>query len=184
MSGCWPKTDSSTTKSTAAIPPFFRALDQLGGSGTRGPPLDFFLPRLRARDCASARLRGRPRAGRVSIRPPWVPRCLRRRFFLVCAIECRLAEHVLDHVALRVEVLDRRVVRITLERGLWREPDQLRLDRTGAVLGGESLDLGDDLRERHIMRVVNVDRDLTLPRVARKAQGSDAAKTATRLPQS
>ena len=36
---------------------------------------------------ASPRLRARPRAGRVSIRPPWVPRCLRRRFFLVCAID-------------------------------------------------------------------------------------------------
>ncbi len=64
------------------MPPFFSALDQLAGWGVRSPGF-FFLPRLRARFWASARLLGRPRAGRVSIRPPWVPRCLRRRFFFV-----------------------------------------------------------------------------------------------------
>jgi hypothetical protein len=123
----------TATKSTAAIPPFFSALDQLGGSGTRGPAL---FDRLRARACASARFRARPRVGRLSILPPWVPRCLRRRFFFVWAIQWRLAEHVLDDVAPGIEALDRRVARVALEGRLGREPDQLRLDGRGAVLGG------------------------------------------------
>jgi hypothetical protein len=42
--------------------------------------------RERARAFASSRLRGRERR-LVSIRPPWVPRCLRRLRFLVCATQ-------------------------------------------------------------------------------------------------
>src|SRR6266446_10257339 len=113
--GFWPISDSTPRKRIEAMPPFFSALDQVGAAGTRGPP--FFFVRLRARDCASARLRARPRTGRVSMRPPWVPRCFRRRFFFVCAIDRRLPEHVLDHVTLRVEVPDRRLVGVALERG-------------------------------------------------------------------
>ena len=37
----------------------------------------------RARAFASSRLRGRAARRLVSMRPPWVPRCLRRRFFFV-----------------------------------------------------------------------------------------------------
>src|SRR5215212_3043807 len=112
------------TKRIAAMAPFFRALDQLGSDGTRGPP--FFLDRLRARDCASARLRGRPRAGRVSIRPPWVPRCLRRRFFFVLAIDRMRTEIVLHHGTPRVEVSDGGLVWISLHRRLRNQPDELR----------------------------------------------------------
>jgi hypothetical protein len=44
------------------------------------------LLRERARAFASSRLRGRPTLRFVSIRPPWVPRRLRRRLFFVWAI--------------------------------------------------------------------------------------------------
>src|SRR5262245_11571103 len=179
--GCWPKRKSSATKRTAAIPPFLSALDQLAGWGVRSP--GFFLERLRARACASARLRARPRAGRVSIRPPWVPRCLRRRFFFVWAIGKRLAEHVLDHVALRVEILDRNVLRIVLEGGLGGQPHELGLDRLGAVLGGEPLDLGHDVRQRHTDRIMHVDRDLALPAVTRQSERPHPGETSTRLSQ-
>jgi hypothetical protein len=73
-------TISVTMSSPEMTNPRMMALRQLGGRSTRGPR---FL--LRARCCASARLRGRPRR-LVSIRPPWVPRCLRRLRFLVCAM--------------------------------------------------------------------------------------------------
>ena len=73
---------SRAKKRTDAIPAFFSELFQLGGFGVRGSR---FLVLLFARARASARLRALPRAGRRSIRPPWVPRCLRRRFFLVWA---------------------------------------------------------------------------------------------------
>ena len=74
------KTSRVAISSPEMTNPRMMALRQLGGRSTRGAR---FL--LRARCCASARLRGRPRR-LLSIRPPWVPRCLRRLRFLVCAM--------------------------------------------------------------------------------------------------
>ena len=118
------------------------ALRQVGG--VVGPLARWRL--RRARDCApgacaSARLRGRPRR-LVSIRPPWVPRCLRRRFFLVWAtarnlIGRGLAEPPLDHVLGRVEAADRQVLRVARQRRLGHQADQLGLDGPGAVRRGE-----------------------------------------------
>ena len=66
----------------AATRPRVIELRQVGGWSTRATGL-----RLeRAWAFASARLRGLERRVLVSMRPPWVPRCLRRRFFLVCAM--------------------------------------------------------------------------------------------------
>src|SRR4051812_45528603 len=90
-------TANRTKKRTAARPPLPNELFQVGGvsslSWRLGAPLPppfpppFFaeVRRCAAWAFASARLRGRLREGRVSTRPPWVPRCLRRRFFLVFA---------------------------------------------------------------------------------------------------
>src|SRR6478609_10356496 len=106
------KISSRTTKKmTAAVTPRMIELRQVGGRSTRATGL-----RLeRARALASARLRGLERV-LVSMRPPWVPRRLRRRFFLVCAMALNLIGHggqpPLDDVALRVEAAHRHVHRI------------------------------------------------------------------------
>ena len=68
-------------KIAAAMAPRIAAWRQVGGASVFGVG----LRRERARDFASSRLCGRPVRRLVSIRPPWVPRCLRRRFFFVCA---------------------------------------------------------------------------------------------------
>ena len=71
---------------TAATRPRMTELRQVGGRSARAAGL-----RLeRARAFASSRLRGRARRRLVSMRPPWVPRRLRRRFFLVWAIGSRI----------------------------------------------------------------------------------------------
>src|SRR5215213_4458849 len=164
---------------TAARAPFLIALDQLGGFGTAGPP--FFFVRVRACAFASDRLRARPRAGRVSIRPPWVPRCLRRRFFFVWAIALNLAENVLDHVTHWIEVADRWLVGISLDGGLWNEADELGLDRPRAVLCREPRDLRDDLRQGHRAGVVDVHRDLRALALARQPEGADSRQPTARL---
>ena len=69
-------------KITAATAPRIAAWRQVGGASVFWAG----LRRERARAFASSRLWGRPARRLVSIRPPWVPRCLRRRFFLVWAI--------------------------------------------------------------------------------------------------
>jgi hypothetical protein len=69
-------------KITAAIAPRLIELRQVGGLSVFGAA----LRPARARAFASSRLRGRPLRRFVSIRPPWVPRCLRLRFFRVWAI--------------------------------------------------------------------------------------------------
>src|SRR5882757_2817917 len=55
----------------------------------------------------------------------------------------RLAENVLDHVTLGVEVADRGLVGIALDRHLRHETHQLRLDRPDAVIGREPVELLD-----------------------------------------
>src|SRR5581483_10552487 len=180
VTGFWPNRASSPRKRTAATAPFLSAVDQLGGCGTRSPGF-FFFERLRARCCASARLRARPRAGRVSMRPPCVPRCLRRRLFLVWAIERRLAENVFDHVTLGIEAADRRLARIAGERLGRGEPDQMGLDRVRAAGGGEPGELGDQRGERNLLRVLDVDRHLAAASLEGQAEGADARQTPARL---
>jgi hypothetical protein len=75
-------TIKSTVKIAAATAPRVIELRQVGGASTFGADL---RPE-RARAFASSRVRGRPTRRLASIRPPWVPRCLRRRFFLVWAM--------------------------------------------------------------------------------------------------
>src|SRR5512132_3926790 len=103
--GLWKAISVTTSRPETARPRQIAPL-QVGGPFPRG------VRRLdRARACASARLRGRARI-RVPMRPPWVPRCLRRRRFLVCAIsvslrEARPMKAALDQVPLGVETADR-----------------------------------------------------------------------------
>src|SRR6476661_721371 len=76
---------------------------QVGGRSTF---LVFVVRCDRARAFASWRLRGRA-VRRVSIRPPWVPRCFRRRRFFVWAMGMsligKLIEARLDDMPVGVE---------------------------------------------------------------------------------
>src|SRR5512133_1006355 len=101
--GLWKAISVTTSRPETARPRQIAPL-QVGGPFPRGV-------RRFDRACASARLRGRARL-RVPTRPPWVPRCLRRRRFLVWAIsvslrEARPMKAAFDQVPLGVETADR-----------------------------------------------------------------------------
>jgi hypothetical protein len=81
--GRWKSSASRAVKIAAATTPRVIALRQVGGASARAAGR---LRPARARALASSRLRGRAARRLLSMRPPWVPRCLRRRFFLVWAI--------------------------------------------------------------------------------------------------
>src|SRR5690349_592346 len=196
----WKRTSRTTAEIAAAAAPRTAELAQVGGVSTFGPRL--VLVRCRACAWASARLRGRAARRLASIRPPWVPRRLRRRFLLVCATSLNATEFAfmdayapittksvagierrLDHLPRRIEVADRDVRRESSHSGLGHEAHHLGFDRAGAKRSCQLADALDDLRQRHGEGIVDVGRDLDTAAGERQADRPHAAQSPTRLAQ-
>src|SRR6186997_1237055 len=135
------RTTTRIAKTAAAIAARLTALRQVGGLSSRS------CLRWREICLASACVGDRPVLPARSIVPAGVPRCLRVRLRLVCAIPATLpdglgdrAEHFLEDVALGVEPAQGHVIGEALERGAGRQADQLGLGHVGAVA-----DVFDDL---------------------------------------
>src|SRR5919108_4427191 len=120
---------TSTPKTAAAMAARLTELPQVGGLSSRS------CRRWRAICLASSFVWGRPVRPARSMVPARVPRCLRVRLRLVCAMDSATlpdasghrAQDFLKQVALRREAAQRDVVGEALEGGARREADQLRL---------------------------------------------------------
>src|SRR5919108_1492538 len=123
-----------TPNTAAAIAARLTELPQLGGLSSRS------WRRWRAICLASSRVCGRPVRPARSIVPAGVPRCLRVRLRLVCAMDSATlpdasghrAQDFLEQVTLWGEPPERHVVREALEGGAWGESDQLGLRHLGS----------------------------------------------------
>src|SRR3954467_6195365 len=120
--GRWKSRTSSTPNTTAAIAARFTEPRQVGFLSRRS------ARRVRAIFFASSRVWGRPVRPARSIVPAGVPRCLRVRFFLVCATTATLPERpqrVFEQVALGREPAQRHVLGKALESAPGREAYEL-----------------------------------------------------------
>src|SRR3954462_3845824 len=122
--GRWNTSTISAPNTTAAIAARLSDPRQVGGLSSR------CVRCWRAIFLASSRVLGRPVLPARSIVPAGVPRCLRVRFFFVCAIPPTLPEgpeRGFEQVALGQEAAQRHVLREPRERRLRREAHQLGL---------------------------------------------------------